>query len=374
MGCFALSFGQVLGEGFGGYMASCTPRLIDPTAFSGGLIGFTSPSHLVILECFPVLAVARESGDCLACFLFSIYILPCHEGPWVSWLMNERLKELVLADVLPRAERELVRRHVECVEKYPGFWRTMPERFAREFEKKPEETMVKYLNLGDEDCDWRGADFRNRDLRLDNFIGRELAREVQKVLLQYGFFDAELWFVTWDDMEGMQALRERNQELSETVRMRERDLSKMKVEYERLHRKNMELMELLKQEPMKQVLEKKERIDELMAELMELREELKRMKGHLAAVEMSIGARGLAQACKVLRVCVERRGVTPSFVAKATGLKPDRVYDLLAELVNHGLLMKKYHGYYELAADLDVENLELEVALRRVKRWERNSG
>jgi hypothetical protein len=290
--------------------------------------------------------------------------------------VDERLVELIVEDVLPRVGRELREKHRECAERYPAFWDTMTERFARLFRDKPEETMARFLALGDEECDWQGADFMTRDRRLDNFIGRELAREVRKVLIQYGFFEADYWFVRWEDMEGVQTLREKNQELAEEVRRLKRDLVKAEVEREKLLRKNRELLEAFKEEPMSLVLERGRRIEELEAELQELRDENKALQERLAAVEVSRGGRQLASLCAVVRAALKFGAATPVMVAEETGISLDYVYDLLRELLDLGVLKRRIRGFYELAVELDEGNLELELALRRLRRWEakRSSG
>jgi hypothetical protein len=284
--------------------------------------------------------------------------------------MDERLVELVVEDVLLRVGRELRERHRECAERYPAFWDTMTERFARLFREKPEETMARFLALGDEECDWQSADFLTRDRRLDNFIARELAREIRKVLIQYGFFEADYWFVRWDDMEGVQTLREKNQELAEEVRRLRRDLARAEVEREKLLRKNRELLEAFSEEPMSLVLERDRRIEELEAELQRLRDENRALRDSLAALEVSRGGRHLSSLCSVVRAALRFGAVTPVMVAEETGISLDYVYDLLRELLALGVLRRRIRGFYELAAELDEERLELELALRRLGRWE----
>jgi hypothetical protein len=286
--------------------------------------------------------------------------------------VDERLVELIVEDVLPRVLRDLKDRHKECAERYSAFWDTMPERFARKFRNKPEETMAEYLSLGEEDCDWQGADFMNRDRRLDNFIGRELAREVRKVLIQYGFYEADYWFVRWDDMEGVQALREKNQELAGMVKRLERDLARERVEKEKLYRKNQEFLEMLKQDPYKEALELKKRVEELEADLLDLQREKGVLERRLAAVEMSNRSRRFFRLCSALRVALDQGGVTPIFVAEELGVSTDLVHELFNELMDMGLLVRRYRGFYRPALELrdgGGVDLEVEVALRRVRRW-----
>lgn len=287
--------------------------------------------------------------------------------------MDERLVELIVKDVLPRVLRDLKDRHRECVERYPAFWDTMPERFARRFRDKPEETMAEFLSLGEEECDWRGADFSNRDLRLDNFIGRELAREVRKVLIQYGFFEADYWFVRWEDMEGVETLRERNQELAGMVKRLKRDLARERVEKEKLYRKNLEFLELLRKDPYKEALELRKRVEELEAELADLRRGKGVLERRLAALEMSSRSRRFFRLCSALRVALEQGGVTPVFVADELGVSTDLVHELFNELMDLGLLVRRYRGFYRSVPELRVGGgveLEVEVALRRVRRWQ----
>jgi hypothetical protein len=249
----------------------------------------------------------------------------------------------------------------------------MPERFARKFRDKPEETMAEYLSLSEEECDWRSADFMTRNRRLDNFIGRELAREVRKVLIQYGFYEADYWFVRWDDMEGVETLREKNQELAEMVKRLRRDLARERVEKEKLYRKNQEFLELLRQDPYKEALELRKRVDELEADLIDLRREKGVLVRRLAAVEMGIRSRRFFRLCSALRVALEQGGVTPVFVADELGVSTDLVHELFNELMDLGLLVRYYRGFYRPAPELrdrvGVE-LEVEMALRRVRRWQ----
>jgi hypothetical protein len=149
------------------------------------------------------------------------------------------------------------------------------------------------------------------------------------------------------------------------------ELAGEKVEKEKLYRKNLEFLELLKQGPYKKALELRKRVDELEAELADLRRGKGVLERRLATLKMSIRFRRFSRLCAALRLALEQGRVTPVFVAEELGMSTDLVHELFNELMDLGLLVRRYRGFYRAVPGLrdgGGVDLEVEVALRRVWR------
>lgn len=281
--------------------------------------------------------------------------------------MDEKFKTLVLQDLLPRVVRELKERHGELAEKHEVFFESMQGVFAGDFEKDPEAALEHYLKLRDGECAWEKGDFRTFDLLLDNFIGREIARELKKELMNYGYFDEALYH-TWEDFRELPRLRKENKELrAEVERLRER-LTEAMRDKRQLEEDLMELREATGEDGLRVIQEKRMEAEELRTGVMELRERCGGFEDKLAAMVMASQGRRVARMTLILKTAMELGIVTPSVLGEKTGLKRYLVQELLAMLLELGLIEKKARGVYVPMDDIG-EDVELAIARRMLRRW-----
>jgi hypothetical protein len=266
-------------------------------------------------------------------------------------LMDENVKEHLLR-LIPKKVPILVQRHRECSKNFKAFWDTFPERFAEEFEAEPERTLEKYLSLSNEDCAWEKGDFMTRDRLLDNFIGREIARELK----------AEL-----DKMEDIKP-----EEPEANVEQLLQENIRLKKERDMLEEQLLESREKL--EEFKKEAENGGRGKELSglrSRLEEKEEENRRLKDKCEDLEEKLKRclqrrepKKLSRMAKIIKLGMKAKRFTPSYVSNQVGMKPHMVTDYLAELVEAGMLKKIQRGYYEVSCKLNEDSLEEEIARR----------
>jgi regulator of replication initiation timing len=249
------------------------------------------------------------------------YKLPSSERGWVVKLEEEVKRHLL--GLIPGKAAMLRERHRECSEKYPSFWETFPGRFARMFEEEPEKTLERFLNLGDEECAWERGDFRTRSILLDNFIGREIARELRRELEGMEDFEAE------KPGAELQRLLDENMELRERLRRLEEDYSKLKARVESTAEEEEELRRRCKE------------LEERLRECLRRREPKK-----------------LARMAGIIRLALRERNITPGYASRELGIGRRMLHDYLSELVGTGMLKKVVKGYYKIGEIGETGDLE----------------
>jgi hypothetical protein len=265
--------------------------------------------------------------------------------------MEEEVKKYLLG-LIPGKAAMLREKHKRCSEKYPSFWEIFPERFAKKFEAEPEKTLEEFLKLSDEECAWEKGDFRTRSILLDNFIGREIARELKLELDRMEDFEAE------KPSSQIEQLLQENLRLKKEKDRLQRELSESKRELEELRKKVEE--EGLEEE-LSGLRSKMEEYEQLRRYCEGLEERLKRCLQRREPKK-------LARMARILRLGKEVVRFTPSYASRQLGMKPHMVTDYLAELVEAGMLKKIQRGYYEIGEGIEEENLEEEVARRLAER------
>jgi hypothetical protein len=281
--------------------------------------------------------------------------------------MDEKFKTLVLRELLPRVVQELQERHGELAEKHDVFFESMQGVFAGDFEKDPEGTLEHYLRLRDSECAWEEGDFRTFDLLLDNFIGREIARALKKELMDYGYYDEALYY-TWEDFRELPRLRRENQELrAEVERLRGR-LNMAMRDKRQLEKDLMELREVAGEDGLRLIQEKRMEVERLRRDAEEMKKRCRGLEDKLGAMVMASQGRRVARMALILRATMELGIVTPSVLKERTGLKMYLVQELLAMLLELGLIEKKARGVYVPVSDVG-EDVELIIARRMLRRW-----
>jgi regulator of replication initiation timing len=247
--------------------------------------------------------------------------------------MEEEVKRYLLG-LIPGKTAMLRERHKRCSEKYPSFWETFPERFARMFEEEPEKTLERFLNLGDDECAWEKGDFRTRSILLDNFIGREIARELRRELEGMEDFEAE------KPGAELQRLLDENMELRGRLRRLAEDYSKLKA-----------------------------RTENITAEEEELRRRCKALEERLKECLRKREPKKLARMAGIIRLALRERNITPSYASKELGIGRRMLHDYLAELVEIGMLKKVVKGYYKIGEiNKETQDLEGEIARRLAEK------
>ena len=274
--------------------------------------------------------------------------------------MDQRLKKLVVEELLPRIVEDLQLKHKECAQRYGVFFDSMQEVFSREFISDPIGTMERYLSLGDEECAWERGDFRTRDLLLDNFIGREIARAVRRELEQLGYYE-ETYFLSWGDFKRIPEIFRENSELRKEVERLRQEIREARQENRVLRE---ELEEVLKNKDIKELIE---RVQELKKELASTRQRCRMLENRLTALLMAPQAKKLAEMALILRAALKQGHATPAMLIKETKLKKYKVQALLKELNSLGLLAKQVRGFYT-PADVPEGEVEIAIARRMVRR------
>jgi predicted transcriptional regulator len=253
--------------------------------------------------------------------------------------MEEEVKRHLLG-LIPKKVGMLMARHRECAEKFPSFWQTFPERFAKMFEEEPEKTLKRFLALGNEECAWEKEDFMYRDLHLDNFIGREIARELKLELDQM------------EDFEIDKGEAERAELLLENTRLKRR-LYELEEEHSRL----------------------KAAMEDRVGEGEDLRLRCKGLEERLKECLRRREPKKLARMARIMRLVLEEKNITPSYASRELGINIRMLHDYLAELVEIGMLKKVAKGYYR-AGEIGGEDLDLEgeVARRLAEKPIRRQG
>lgn len=286
--------------------------------------------------------------------------------------MDDEVKKHLLT-LIPEKVRLLMERHEARAQKTEVFFESMQGVFTGDFEKDPEATLEHYLNLSDEECAWEKGDFRTQDLLLDNFIGRELARELKHEL------DAMRDVEDYKTKASLEELTRENEELR-----KERDailerLSNAQKKYDALEGEVKRLRDSLSN---KEAGEHEEAGGELEDRL--LRAEQRLMEGEEYSNKLELYAKGLEkrlQEClqkreplklsrmaKLMGLALEVGRFTPSYAAEELDMKLYMVQDYLAELVEAGMLEKLRRGYYKAGVELESDGLEVEIAQRLASR------
>jgi|GEM_PF-2783592 hypothetical protein len=276
--------------------------------------------------------------------------------------MDRKLIKFVIEDLLPRIVRELKLKHRECAERYGVFFDSMQEVFAREFSSDPEGTLKRYISLCDEECAWERGDFRTRDLLLDNFIGREIARAVRRELEKLGYYEETL-YITWEDFKRLPELLRKNFKLKREVERLKQKLNEAKQENRFLRE---ELEKVIKDGSLNNL--RRKRAEELEGELNKLRQKCKLLENRLIALSIAPRAKKLAEMALILRAALRYGHATPAMLVKETKLKRYKLQVLLKELISLNLMVKHAHGFYTPAVDSE-EEIELAIARRMVQRW-----
>jgi chromosome segregation ATPase len=287
--------------------------------------------------------------------------------------MEEEVKKHLLG-LIPKKVGMLMARHRECAEKFPSFWQTFPERFAKKFEEEPEETLERFLALSNEECAWEKEDFMYRDLHLDNFIGREIARELKLEL---------------DQMEDIQGDKPKPEEilLQENIRLKKgRDriqerLSACEKEKAGLEKQVRDLEKDLEEggavsraeEAKKEAEEKLAQAERRLKEGEEKAEELERYaKGLEERLKRCLRKREpkkLARMARILELGSEVGGFVPMHAASELGIKISMVYEYLKELSEMGVVERVRRGYYRVKEKPEGD-VEEELARRLAEKKE----
>ena len=275
--------------------------------------------------------------------------------------MDRKLRNLVLKGLLPRIVRELKLKHRECAERYEVFFDSMQEVFSREFISDPIGTMERYLSLSDEECAWEKGDFRTRDLLLDNFIGREIARALRRELERLGYYE-EIYFLSWRDFKRIPEIFRENSELRREVERPRQEIREAGQENRVLRE---ELEEVLKSKDVEELIE---RVQELKKELASTRQRCRMLETRLTALLMAPQAKKLSEMALILRAALNHGHAMPAMLIKETKLKRYRVQALLRELNSLGLVARQVRGFYT-PADVPEGEVELAIAKRMVRRW-----
>jgi hypothetical protein len=303
--------------------------------------------------------------------------------------VEEKVKKYLL-DIIPDKVRALKERHRECAEKYRSYWDTMPDRFARMFEKDPGETLEKFLSLRDEECAWREADFITRDLYLDNFIARELARELKKELDAMEVPEKELAEAAGpgEDSpapEDVQGLLKENIRLKKAVEDLVRKIEECDREKEELRAELSKQKKAAKKTESKKAAEERRELELRVANaegrLKMLKKDIDRLEMYSKGLEerlqrclMRREARKLMRMAGILRVGLRIGMLTPALAADEVGINLDTTYDYIRELREIGMLKRARRGHYVLVGEIKEEGLEEEIALRLARKKEEATG
>jgi DNA repair exonuclease SbcCD ATPase subunit len=275
--------------------------------------------------------------------------------------LEEEVKKYLLG-LIPKKAAMLRERHRECSEKYPSFWEIFPERFAKKFETEPEKTLERFLKLGDEECAWEKGDFRTRSILLDNFIGREIARELKLEL------DKIRDITPNEKPSAEEVLLQENIRLKkERDRLQER-LSACEEEREGLERQVRELEEDLREDGARRKAE--EELAQLERKLREGEEKAEELERYARSLEERLKhclqkrePKKLARMARILELGSEVGGFVPLLMARRLGIKLHMVYEYLRELAEIGMVERVSRGYYRVR-EKPGENIEEELAKR----------
>jgi hypothetical protein len=281
--------------------------------------------------------------------------------------MEEEVRKYLLG-LIPKKVDILMERHRECSRKFPSFWDTFPERFAEEFETEPEKTLEKYLSLGNEDCAWEKGDFMTRDRLLDNFIGREIARELKAEL-------DRMEDIGEPEPGGGEILLQENIKLKkERDRLLDR-LSVCEKEKADLEKRVRDLAEdgtLSRAEEAKREAEAK--LARAERKLREGEERVEKMEHYARGLEERLKKclqkrepKKLRRMAEILELGSEVGGFVPMLAAEKLGLKLSVVYEYLRELTEIGMLERVRRGYYRVREKPEEGNVE-EVLAKRLAR------
>jgi DNA repair exonuclease SbcCD ATPase subunit len=200
--------------------------------------------------------------------------------------------------------------------------------------------------LGDED-------YLYLDLHLDNFIGREIARELKLELDQM------------EDFEAKKPKAEVEQLLQENIRLK-KEKDELQEKLSNSEKKLEELKEKAEEGPGGE-----EELSQLKSKMEEKEEEYKRLKRYCEGLEDRLKRclqrrepKKLARMARILKLGMEAVRFTPSYASRQLGMRPHMINDYLAELVEAGMLKKIQRGYYEVGEDAGEDDLEEEVARR----------
>lgn len=299
--------------------------------------------------------------------------------------VEEKVKNYLLG-IIPDKVRALRERHRECAERYPSYWETMPDRFARMLEKNPGETLERFLSLRDEECAWREADFITRDLYLDNFIARELARELKKELDAMEVPEKEPAGAAGHGgdaaaSEEVQVLLKENVRLKGKVEDLVRKIEECEKEKEELRAELSKQRKTARKEESKKAAEERRELELRVANaegrLKMLSRDYERLEMYSKGLEkrlqkclMRREARKLMRMAEILRVGQRIGMVTPALAADEAGINIDTTYDYIRELREIGMLKRARRGHYVLTAEIKDEGLEEEIALRLARKKE----